>query len=229
MKKVITTIFALLFATASYSVEKPTFSAGLSIAGGLFEADGASEKFTGSHSSGAGSNVTKNASSEGEDAEGLFAIGSIFIEKTLGDKFALGIDYVPHSLESETTENTQTTTTSSATGTNTVQVDFDDLMTVYGMISLNENVYLKAGYMQVDVTTNEVLATGGSYGNTDLDGYTVALGYNRDLNNGAFLRLEGSYMDLDGATLINSADTTKSVTADGITGYGAKLSIGKSF
>jgi len=228
MKKLLTTLFFILaFCSKAYS--EKGINMGISLSGGVFEVDGASEKFTGSHSSGAGSTLTKNASSEGEDAEGLFAIGSIFIEKTLGDKFALGIDYVPHSLESETTENTQTTTTSSATGTNTVQVDFDDLITVYGMISLNDNVYLKAGYMQVDVTTNEVLATGGSYGNTDLDGYTVALGYNRDLNNGAFLRLEGSYMDLDGATLINSADTTKSVTADGITGYGAKLSIGKSF
>jgi hypothetical protein len=36
-------------------------------------------------------------------------------------------------------------------------------------------------------------------------------------------------MELDGATLINQNDSTKSVTADGITGYGARLSIGKSF
>ena len=32
-------------------------------------------------------------------------------------------------------------------------------------------IYAKAGYMEVDVNTNEVLATGGSYGNTSLDGY----------------------------------------------------------
>ena len=30
--------------------------------------------------------------------------GSIFIEKSLGDKFAIGIDYVPQSLETESTE-----------------------------------------------------------------------------------------------------------------------------
>ncbi len=115
------------------------------------------------------------------------------------------------------------------TGVNKVQVDFENLMTLYGTIALNENVYVKAGYMQVDVTTNETLATGGKYGNTELDGYVLGLGYNRNLDNSAFVRLEANYMEFDGATLTNSADTAKSVTADGISGYGAKISIGKSF
>ena len=137
--------------------------------------------------------------------------------------------YVPHALESETTENTQGSSDASATGVNKVQVDFENLMTLYGTIALNENVYVKAGYMQVDVTTNETLATGGKYGNTELDGYVLGLGYNRNLDNSAFVRLEANYMEFDGATLTNTADTAKSVTADGISGYGAKISIGKSF
>ena len=83
--------------------------------------------------------------------------------------------------------------------------------------------------MQVDVVTNENLATGGSYGDTDLSGYTVALGYDKGLDDGKFIRLEANYMDLGGATLTNKNDATKKVSADGITGYGAKLSIGKSF
>ena len=36
-------------------------------------------------------------------------------------------------------------------------------------------------------------------------------------------------MELDGATLTNDNDSTKSVTVDGIEGYGARVSIGKSF
>ena len=201
---------------------------GISLSAGAFEVDGASEKFSGSHSGGAGSTVTKNASTDGDEAEGLFGIGSIFVEKSFG-KFALGLDYVPLSLESETTENTQTTSTSSATGVNKVQIDFENLMTVYGTIALNDNVYAKAGYMEVDVVTNEVLATGGAYGDTSLDGFVVGLGYNADLDNSAFVRVEATYMEFDGATLTNTADSAKSVTADGITGYGAKLSIGKAF
>ena len=213
--------FMLLAFTAQAEIR-----AGLSLSAGVFDVDGASEKFSGSHSSGAGSTVTKKSTED--DAEGLFGIGSIFVEKSFG-KFALGLDYVPHSLESETTENTQTSTDSSGAGVNKVSVDFENMMTLYGTIALNDNVYAKAGYMEVDVKTNEVLATGGSYGDTSLDGFVLGLGYNRDLDNGAFVRVEASYMDFDGASLTNTADSAKSVTADGISGYGAKLSIGKAF
>ena len=207
--------FMLLAFTAQAEIR-----AGLSLSAGVFEVDGASETFAAGHNSGGGDAIKTNATED--NAEGLFGIGSIFVEKSFG-KFALGLDYVPHSLESETTENT-------ANGNlNKVQIDFENMMTVYGTIALNDNVYAKAGYMEVDVKTNEVLATGGSYGDTSLDGFVLGLGYNRDLDNGAFVRVEASYMDFDGATLTNTADSAKSVTADGITGYGAKLSIGKAF
>jgi hypothetical protein len=223
MKKL--TIFIAGFMLLAFTAQAE-IRAGVSLSAGVFEVDGASEKFSGSHSSGAGSAVTKKST---EDvAEGLFGIGSIFVEKSFG-KFALGLDYVPHSLESETTENTQTSSDSSATGLNKVQIDFEDMMTVYGTISLTDNIYVKAGYMEVDVKTNEVLATGGSYGDTSLDGFVLGLGYNRDLDTGAFVRLEVNHMEFDGATLTNTADSAKTVTADGITGYGAKLSIGKAF
>ena len=44
-----------------------------------------------------------------------------------------------------------------------------------------------------------------------------------------FVRGEVAYMDIDGTTLTNSNDSTKSVSADGVTGYGAAISVGKSF
>ena len=78
-------------------------------------------------------------------------------------------------------------------------------------------------------TQDENLGTGGAYGNTTIDGYSLALGYSMDLSDGVFARIEASYMDLDGATLTNDNDSTKSVKADGISGYGAGISIGKSF
>ena len=80
----------------------------------------------------------------------------------------------------------------------------------------------------VDLNTNETLETGGSYGNSDLTGYSFGLGYNHDFGP-AFVRLETHYMELDGTTLTNQVDTTKSITSDGITGYGARVSIGKAF
>ena len=236
MKKL--TIFALAllgwFSTANAGpIQGVNF--GVSLQAGVFELDGASEKFSGTHSSGANpGEVIKNASAEGENAEGLFAIGSVFLELRLTDNVALGVDYVPSALESETTENRQNQGGQaeflSGDVTNTVQVDFEDLTTYYVMISpQGTGPYVKAGLMTVDVLTNENLASGGAYGNTSLDGTLLGLGYDMTRDNGVFLRAEANWMDFDGATLTNSNDTNKSVTADGISGYGAKVSIGRSF
>ena len=110
MKKIILSIALMLLFGFKANAEVGV-KAGISLAAGVFSVDGASEKFTGSHSSGAAvGDVTKKASDEGEDAEALFGIGSLFIEKSLGDKFSVGLDYVPYALESETTENTQRAT-----------------------------------------------------------------------------------------------------------------------
>ena len=229
MKKLFISILILLAFGLKANAENG-INVGISLQAGVFEVDGASEKFSGAHTSGAATgNVTKKSSSEGENAEGLFAIGSLFVEKTIGDKFAIGVDYVPHSMDSETTDNTQTTTTASATGKNTVQVDFEDLTTVYGMFSLNDNVYAKVGYMMVDVITNENLATGGSYQDAELEGGFIGFGYERALPANSFIRIEGNYTQIDDVSVTNSADSTKKITISDIDGYGAKLSIGKSF
>jgi hypothetical protein len=232
MKKIIIAIFMFILPlTAAKAIEGVNI--GISVMGGVFEANGAKEMFKGAHAGGASpGDVTKSTATDGDTAKGDFVLGSLFIEKTIGDKFAIGFDYVPMSAETETTENIQldkTTTDTSTSRTNTVQVDFEDLMTIYGTLSFTDNVYAKIGYSEVDAVTNEKLATGGSYGNATLEGYVIGLGYNRDLDSGAFVRVEANYMDFDGVTLTNTADSTKSVSADGFDGYGARISVGKSF
>ena len=83
--------------------------------------------------------------------------------------------------------------------------------------------------MQVELITEESLGTGGAYGNDTLEGYTFGLGYNHNYGDGMFVRAEAAYIDIDGTTLTNTNDSTKSVSADGISGYGAAVSVGKSF
>ena len=79
---------------------------------------------------------------------------------------------------------------------NTVKVSFEDLTTIYALAQLDNNVYAKFGYTMVEIITDENLGTGGAYGNVDMDGFTLAVGYSMDLANGAFARVEASYMDL---------------------------------
>lgn len=230
MKKILITMFlsTLLITTskaASIADLGLGVNAGISASAGLFEVDGGKET---------NADATKNTSTNGEEAKGLFGIGSIFGEiSVLDNRFAIGFDYVPHSLESETTENIQydsaTMPTAGTKRTNTAQVDFDDFTTLYAIAKVNENFYIKAGMLEVDVITNENLGTGGAYGNTSLDGTLFGIGYDRSLENGVFIRAEANHMNIDGVTLTNTNDSTKSITVDGITGYGAKVSIGKSF
>ena len=230
MKKFLIAAVVLLGSISLANAEK--FSIGVTATGAVFQADSMSERFTGNHAGDRSStDVTKSSDTEGEDAEAAVAMGSIFFEVAATDTVSLGVNYVPHSMDSETVENTTNTEGNAFTDSkrNTVKVSFEDLTTVYALANINDNVYAKVGIVQVEVVTDENLGTGGAYGNVDLDGYTVALGYSMDLADGMFARFEASYMDLDGATVTNDNDSTKSVTADGISGYGAGISIGKSF
>ena len=233
MKKFLIATVLLLSSISLANAEQ--FRVGISLMGAVFEADGATETFSGNHAGNRSSTkVTKNTADEKDSAEGAFALGSVFGEFQANDQVSIGVSYVPHSSDSEETENIQNITGADATGkdakqTNKVKVSFEDLVTVYALANLNDNVYAKVGYVQLELITEENLGSGGAYGNDTLDGFTIALGYNMDLDDGMFVRAEAAYMDINGTTLTNANDSTKSVKADGISGYGAGISVGKSF
>ncbi len=224
MKKIIITLVSSIFLLFG-NANALGLNLGISGAGGVFEVDGATEK---------NADATKNAADEKEDAEGLYAIGSAFAEITFTDRIAIGVDYVPHALESNQVSNEQevlagTGKTVGTNVTNVAEVHVEDLTTVYASLFLNDNIYVKAGYSKGDVLTVENLGTGGAYPDTTIDGIVLGLGYDRDLPNGMFVRMEANFMDYDSVQVTNSNDSTKQITIDGVGGYGAKLSIGKSF
>ena len=220
MKKIIlATIFSVFYMVSASA--GPGINVGISGQIGLFAGSG-QENVAG----GTGSD-NQNEGSEHGDA----GWGSVFIEKTLGDRLAIGVDYVPGALETETTESVRQDKTSSATPSaveNKVQIDFEDLTTIYVAFNATENFYIKAGMMQVDVITNESLGTGSTYGNTDLDGTLLGFGYNNSFGNGMFVRAETNYMDFDGQKLTSTANSN-TVEISQLHGVSAKLSIGKSF
>ena len=176
---------------------------------------------------------------ENEDGEvsreddAMLAVGfaSVFLEKTLGSRFAVGVDYIPSSIETEEKDETRTDMTAGA-NTNTsitqkIKVDFNDMTTFYVRLNVTDNLYVKAGQMTVDVNTKETLGTGSTYPDTSLDGTSFGLGYHHDLDSGIFVRAEGQYMNIDGVTLTSSNSHTITVSdIDGVTG---SISIGKSF
>ncbi len=217
MKKIILSVLFSVFYLTSSSAEIGV-NLGLSGSAGLFAVSGKEVM---------GTQTTKGA----EHGEAGF--GSIFIEKTLGDKFAVGIDYVPSSLSTDTAESVKHDLTegSQATGENKIQIDFEDLTTYYVALNVTENMYAKLGMVTVDVITNEKLHTGSTYGNTDMDGTLFGVGYNKSMDNGMFIRVEGNYMDFDGVSVTGTGtETTASkVTLNQLHGLTGKISVGKSF
>ncbi len=224
MKKLIIGTVISMFSIFSASAEVG-INVGISGSAGAFYAS-ATEVDTGTH----GTTTDTNETRDDNDVLGL-GWSSVFVEKTIGDRFAIGLELVPDALASETDETVRmdkTTNDTQTAKTNKVQVDFEDLTTLYVVFNVMENAYIRAGMMTVDVETNETLATGSSYGNTDLDGTVFGIGWNKSLDNGIFFRAEGNYMEFDGASLTSSSGSQK-ITLDNLEGVSGKLSVGKSF
>ena len=96
MKKFLIATVVLLGSISFANAEQ--FRVGISVFGGVFEADGAKEIFSGDHSSNATTaTVTKNENDEAEDAEGAFALGSVFAEFQANDQLAVEVSYEAHS------------------------------------------------------------------------------------------------------------------------------------
>tara|TARA_B110000027_G_scaffold80335_1_gene85549 strand:+ start:140 stop:814 length:675 start_codon:yes stop_codon:yes gene_type:complete len=224
MKKI---ILAVSFILASFSMVSAEIGVNVGVSGNLavFHATGVDKD---TNTAGTSTEIST------DDETGVAGYTSFFIEKTLGDRFTIGYDYVSSSLESETEETVVDdlkgeTDGASTQVTNTVKVAFEDLSTLYVALNLTENLYVKGGLATVDVITKETLATGSDYGNTSLDGSVMGVGYNKSFDNGMFLRVEGTYMDFDNAKLTSKTNSDNTIELNDLEGASGKLSIGKSF
>ena len=216
MKKILISFFAFLFMG---SVASAAVNIGVSLSAGGFEASGTE---------------TENNEKNRDDAVGAVSYGSIFLEKTLGDRLTLGIDYVPSSLDTETQESTFDDLKAKGDGasaqtTNTIKASFEDLTTIYLNINVTENMYLKAGFASVDVNTGETLNTGSQYNDGEMDGEVFGVGYTNTFGNGMFMRVEGQYMDMGSLSLTSTTNSDNKVSIDSLTGVSGAIKIGKSF
>ena len=170
MKKTLIGLVIAMFSIGTVSAET-SVSIGVSGNAALFAAT-ATETDQGTHG------TTTDGDEKNSESEFLgVAYGSIFVEGGFGPVM-VGIDYVAQDIDTETVSSEfddKTTTDTSSDVTNTVKVSFNDLTTVYAGFKIG-NAYVKAGVLSVDVKTEENLGTGGSYGDTSLDGTLVGVG-----------------------------------------------------
>ena len=224
MRKLLISMILSLFAFSTASAEVGV-KVGVSGQLGLFAAS-ATEKDKGTHGTTTSDDETAKASEH-------LAIGyaSIFVEKSLGDRLSVGIDYVPEGLDTETTETRKydkTTTDSQASVENKIAASFEDMTTLYVNVNLTDNFYLKAGYTTVDIITEESLGTGSKYGNTDTSGAVAGFGYNSELDNGMFVRAEATYADFDSVS-ITSDTGVNTISVNNLHGVTGRVSVGKTF
>ena len=229
MKKI---TIAILMVFASYSISSAMelgINVGVTGNVGVFHGEGKDSR--------TGPNETDI---QKDDTTAVAGYTSYFIEKTLWNsgplsRIAIGYDKMNGVLSSETAQNTRSdltlagTTTSSIANPveNKIQVDFENMETIYVSVDLWNGVYAKMGEVSLDMKTNESLGTGATYDNVALDAKMFGLGFEKDIPYwGMFMRFEGKYMDFDNETATSGDNTISIVGLEGATGA---LSIGKSF
>jgi len=187
---------------------------------------------------GAGARIAQTRGATGADAD--FPFGSIFVEysKTMNKDLDLviGLDYVPFKAEidskSFTDQSRESIADGNLAGTRRATLELENYATLYLQptfkVGGGTSVYGKVGYIHGDVKiTGSNTATSSTINAKDtLNGYTVGLGVQHNLDKNLFVRLEGNYTDHDDVTATDSKNTT--FTADSEI-YAGKISIGYSF
>ena len=190
----------------------------------------------------AGPTVAQTRGATSGDAD--FPFASIFVEyaKTLDKDLDLiiGLDYVPFKAEIDSKSFADSNISLSksgenstpATGTRKAKLELENYATLYLQptykIGGGTAVYGKVGYIHGDVKiSGSNTATGSTINSTDtLNGYTVGLGVQHNIDKNVFVRLEGNYTDHDNVSARDSLGTI--FTADSEI-YAGKISIGYSF
>ena len=157
------------------------------------------------------------------------AVGEIFAE-VRHSMITIGVGVIPYSIESETTSNVRGTNLTDQ-GTTKVQVDLEDNYSAYVLLHLGDSgLYVKGAGTISDIITNESMATGSNYGNDELQGTHMGIGYEHNLDN-LTVRLEAMVSDYEAIDLTSSGNdgTPNRIEIQGMDGTSVALSLVKSF
>ena len=148
---------------------------------------------------------------DSDKESGVFADvqGYVFAEVGV-DRFAVGVSYSVSDMSTPEATNTKNGSK------NTVQVDFGDMLTAYATIDLVGGFYAKAGIVDGDIMTNEVVRTSSQSGSTvpdqDLEGTVAGIGFKHTLDTGISLRSEVMYGSYDNFSVTDTSGDTYAVS-----------------
>ena len=151
----------------------------------------------------------------------------------------LGVSYAPEvvDLNKETRHIAQAVSGEGDTngGVQAVDAKINDMVSVYLTLPVGDSgAYVKAGYIQATMVTEESLATGSKYEDVDMTGTQVGAGYEGSLGDMAFWRAEGSYqmwedISASGSEANASDDSTKNKITAELGSVTGTLSVGMKF
>lgn len=212
-----------------------------SLASPLDNISGFSVGVSGSHAVYAATGLEKE---DGEQTKEYGAFthshGSIFVELDINDAVSVGLDWTPSEITTPQAVNVQHHNSQrgddvNATSVeNKAQISFENHTLLYLKADTpvelkGGNFYFLLGVSTVDILTEETLGTGGRYGNTDTTGVHFGLGFEKDMDNGMFIRAQVVGADYDDVEVTNANNTSVSVKAEDMIGAQASISVGKSF
>tara|TARA_B100001121_G_scaffold48538_2_gene41927 strand:- start:1380 stop:2051 length:672 start_codon:yes stop_codon:yes gene_type:complete len=160
---------------------------------------------------------------------------SVFAEVALDQAAGLtfGVEYAPETIELEK-ETRVIPTGRTDSGSQIIDAEVEDLLTAYVALPIGETgAYVRLGYLQATLNTQETLATGSTYANVDIEGTQLGAGYMGEIGDNLFYKLEGVYNEWDNMALNGSEEGGTSgsfnkIDAD-ITGVAARLAVGFRF
>jgi hypothetical protein len=204
---------------------------------------------SGSESSTATGNTTETSDKE----RALLGTAGFFIEKNLAflpgpfGRVSIGYSTIAHDLDLGTQSNSRANLQDGAAQTlgaggtkaagnaepaaHSLNAKLTGFTNLYGTINLTDWLYVKAGSVEVDVSTKFSGSTTSKYKESHtLDGSMIGFGVESMNDNGLFFRLEYNDYDIDGTSVKNTGtDSTFTATLADVKGSTTRVSIGKSF
>ena len=182
----------------------------------------------------------KTGRTTSEEAVVATSFASVFAEISSSEMMGLGIgvSYAPEVLDlnKETRHVAQAVSGEGDAngGVQAVDAKINDLVSVYLTLPVGDSgAYVKAGYIQATMVTEESLATGSKYEDVDLTGTQVGGGYEGSLGDMAFWRAEGSYQMWEDISASGSEadgdDSSKNKIEAELGSITGSLSIGMKF
>ena len=156
-------------------------------------------------------------------------VPEVFIEAISDNGWAVGFAYIPArelGAKSRTDTSPTADTETADAGTYTAKAEIKNVMQLYTDIPIGP-VYAKLGISRAGIKTQEVNPTSTTYGDKDVNGYTVGLGFKGDVFTNAFYKIEATYTDFDEFREMDSNSDHRVIANTEVTSL--KLSTGIKF